>query len=138
MNTLFRKSRLKASVAGVSIVTLVMATFALSSFAIAEDQYATAAELKLMQGFPPPPDKQITKATALQTPSFNRWSYRVNNQSFQQALYDKIWSKIGTDGETYVLLDNNATLVAGGSLNTTPYNLARFAMMMIHDGKFNI
>jgi len=62
---------------------------------------------------------------------------RVNNQSFQQALYDKIWSKIGTEGETYVLLDNNATLVAGGGLNATPYNLARFAIMMIHDGKFN-
>ena len=38
--------------------------------------YSTAAELKLMQGFPPPPDKQVTKATALQTPPFNRWSYQ--------------------------------------------------------------
>ena len=36
-----------------------------------------------------------------------------------------------------MLLDNNATLVAGGGLNATPYNLARFAIMMIHDGKFN-
>ncbi len=62
---------------------------------------------------------------------------RVNNQSFQEALYEKVWSKIGTEGETYVLLDNNATLVAGGGLNATPYNLARFAMMMLHSGKFN-
>ncbi len=62
---------------------------------------------------------------------------RVNNQSFEEALYEKIWSKIGTEGETYVLLDNNATLVAGGGLNATPYNLARFAMMMLNDGKFN-
>jgi hypothetical protein len=62
---------------------------------------------------------------------------RVNNQSFQQALYEKIWSKIGTEGETYVLLDNNATLVAGGGLNATPYNLSRFAMMMLNNGKFN-
>ncbi len=62
---------------------------------------------------------------------------RVNNQSFQDALYEKVWSKIGTEGETYVLLDNNATLVAGGGLNATPYNLARFAMMMLNNGKFN-
>ncbi len=64
-------------------------------------------------------------------------SNRVNNQSFQQTLYEKIWSKIGTEGETYVLLDTNATLVAGGGLNATPYNLARFAMMMKNGGKFN-
>lgn len=62
---------------------------------------------------------------------------RVNGKSFQEDLYEKIWSKIGTEGETYVLLDNNATLVAGGGLNATPYNLARFAMMMKNDGKFN-
>jgi len=62
---------------------------------------------------------------------------RVNNQSFQEALYDKVWSKIGTEGETYVLLDTNATLVAGGGLNATPYNLARFAMMMKNNGQFN-
>jgi len=64
-------------------------------------------------------------------------SNRVNNQSFQEALYEKVWSKIGTEGETYVLLDNNATLVAGGGLNATPYNLARFAMMMKNGGRFN-
>jgi len=62
---------------------------------------------------------------------------RVNNQSFQEALYEKVWSKIGTEGETYVLLDTNATLVAGGGLNATPYNLSRFAMMMLNGGKFN-
>jgi CubicO group peptidase (beta-lactamase class C family) len=62
---------------------------------------------------------------------------RVNGQSFQDALYEKLWSKLGTEGETYVLLDKNATLVAGGGLNATPYNLARFAIMMINDGRFN-
>jgi len=62
---------------------------------------------------------------------------RVNNQSFQDAMYEQLWSKLGTDGETYVLLDQNATLVAGGGLNASAYNLARFAMMMINDGKFD-
>lgn len=61
---------------------------------------------------------------------------RVNNQSFQEAMYRQLWSKLGTEGSTYILLDGNATLVAGGGLNATPYNLARFATMMINNGKF--
>ena len=62
---------------------------------------------------------------------------RVSGKSFQEAMHDQLWSKLGTDGETYVLLDKNATLVAGGGLNATPMNLARFAIMMINDGKFD-
>jgi CubicO group peptidase (beta-lactamase class C family) len=62
---------------------------------------------------------------------------RVTGTSFRENMYQKLWSKLGTDGETYVLLDKNATLFAGGGLNTPPYDLARFAMMMLNDGKFN-
>ena len=60
---------------------------------------------------------------------------RVTGKSFQDSMYDKLWSKLGTDGETYVLLDKDATLFAGGGLNATPNDLARFGMMMINDGK---
>ncbi len=59
---------------------------------------------------------------------------RATGRSFQDELAD-LWSKIGADGETYVLLDKNGTLFAGGGLNATPRNLARFAMMMLNDGK---
>ncbi|MFA9396377.1 MAG: serine hydrolase domain-containing protein [Halodesulfovibrio sp.] len=62
---------------------------------------------------------------------------RVNEQPFQDIMYDKLWSKLGTEGETYVLLDKNGTLVVGGGLNATPNNLARFAIMMINGGKFD-
>jgi CubicO group peptidase (beta-lactamase class C family) len=82
-------------------------------------------------------DGEIFHYQTPKTDVVNWVTNRVNNQSFQEALYEKIWSKIGTEGETYVLLDNNATLVAGGGLNATPYNLARFAMMMLNGGKFN-
>lgn len=34
-------------------------------------------------------------------------------------------------------MDNNATLVAGGGLNATPSDLARFAIMMINGGRYN-
>ena len=60
---------------------------------------------------------------------------RITGKSFQEDFYDRLWSKLGTDGETYVLLDKNTTLFAGGGLNATPYDLARFAKMMINDGK---
>ena len=62
---------------------------------------------------------------------------RVNDQSFQDTMHEQLWSKLGTEGETYVLLDRNATVVAGGGLNATPYNLARFATMMINGGRFD-
>jgi len=82
-------------------------------------------------------DGEIFHYQTPKTDVVNWVTNRVNNESFQEALYEKVWSKIGTEGETYVLLDNNATLVAGGGLNATPYNLARFAMMMKNGGYFN-
>jgi len=82
-------------------------------------------------------DGQIFHYQTPKTDVVNWVTNRVNNETFQEALYDKVWSKIGTEGETYVLLDNNATLVAGGGLNATPNNLARFAMMMKNNGYFN-
>ena len=60
---------------------------------------------------------------------------RATNSSFQDDLSSKLWSKLGTDGDTYVLLDKNGNLFAGGGLNATPNDLARFAMMMLNDGK---
>ncbi len=82
-------------------------------------------------------DGEIFHYQTPKTDVVNWVTNRANNESFQQTLYKKVWSKIGTEGETYVLLDNNATLVAGGGLNATPNNLARFAMMMVNNGKFN-
>ena len=41
----------------------------------AQDEFASAAELQLMEGFPPPADKRVDRSNALMTPPFNRWSY---------------------------------------------------------------
>lgn len=60
---------------------------------------------------------------------------KVTNQSFQTYLAEKVWSKIGTDGNDYVLLDPAGTLIAGGGLNATPKDLTRFSLMMLNDGK---
>ncbi|MFV1977308.1 MAG: serine hydrolase, partial [Candidatus Scalindua sp.] len=62
---------------------------------------------------------------------------RATGKSFQDYLYEKLWSKLGTDGDAYVLLDTQGTLFAGGGLNATSNDLARFAMMMLNNGRFN-
>lgn len=59
---------------------------------------------------------------------------RATGQSFQDQL-TQLMAGIGAKGETYVLLDRNGTLFAGGGLNATPRNLARFAVMMLNDGE---
>ncbi len=59
---------------------------------------------------------------------------RATGKSFQDQLSDVLWSPLGTEGETYVLLDRFGTLVAGGGLNAGPRDLARFAMMLLNNG----
>ncbi|MFM9034989.1 MAG: serine hydrolase domain-containing protein [Mycobacterium sp.] len=59
---------------------------------------------------------------------------RATGRSFQDQMSQVLWSPLGTDGETYVLLDRCGTLVAGGGLNATPHDLTRFAMMLLNDG----
>ncbi|MEM6571323.1 MAG: serine hydrolase [Planctomycetota bacterium] len=61
---------------------------------------------------------------------------RATGQSFQDDMYLRLWSKLGTDGETYVLLDSTGTLFAGGGLNATPMDLARFGAMMTNEGMY--
>lgn len=41
-----------------------------------DNPYATHHELGLMQGFPPPPEKMVTRDTALFGVPQNRWSYQ--------------------------------------------------------------
>ncbi len=60
---------------------------------------------------------------------------RATGTSFQDQMSQVLWSKLGTEGETYVLLDRCGTLVAGGGLNAAPRDLARFAMMLLNDGR---
>ena len=40
-----------------------------------DDPYASAHELGLMEGFPPPPEKRVDRSNALMQAPYNRWSY---------------------------------------------------------------
>lgn len=59
---------------------------------------------------------------------------RATGESFQDQMSDVLWVPLGTESETYVLLDRCGTLVAGGGLNAAPRDLARFAMMLLNGG----
>jgi CubicO group peptidase (beta-lactamase class C family) len=74
---------------------------------------------------------------AYQTPKTDvvNWvTNRVTGRSFQESMSDVLWRELGTEAETYVLLDPVGTLVAGGGLNAAPRDLARFALMLLNDG----
>lgn len=59
---------------------------------------------------------------------------RATGKSFQDLMSEVLWLPLGTEAETYVLLDRRGTLVAGGGLNANPRDLARFAMMLLNNG----
>jgi CubicO group peptidase (beta-lactamase class C family) len=83
------------------------------------------------------PDLEHGERFVYQTPKTDvvNWATnRATGTSFQQNMHDVLWSRLGTEAETYVLLDRNGTLVAGGGLNAAPRDLARFAMMLLNDG----
>ena len=40
-----------------------------------DDRYASAHELGIMEGFPPPPGKRVDRSNALMAAPFNRWAY---------------------------------------------------------------
>lgn len=89
---------------------------------------------------PKDPSREHGEVFHYQTPKTDvvNWvTNRATGLSFQDNMTDVLWSKLGTQGETYVLLDRNGTLVAGGGLNACPRDLARFGMMLISDGAFN-
>ncbi|WP_281612888.1 serine hydrolase [Flammeovirga sp. SubArs3] len=72
-----------------------------------------------------------------QTPKtdvINWLTNRATKEDFQKGLY-RIWNTIGAEDETYVILDKNGALFAGGGLNASPSDLARFSMMMLNEGK---
>ncbi len=75
---------------------------------------------------------------AYQTPKTDvvNWvTNRATGMSFQDLMAKAVWAPVGAEGETYVLLDGNGTLVAGGGLNAGPRDLARFAKMMLSGGR---
>lgn len=59
---------------------------------------------------------------------------RVTGLDFITLMKTRLWDRIGATGEANVMLDPDGTLFAGGGLNATARDMARFAAMILNDG----
>lgn len=78
------------------------------------------------------------KVFEYQTPQADilNWAVsRLFNQNFVALLKSRLWSRLGMTGEAYVLLDAAGNLFAGGGLNATAEDMARFASAMLRNGR---
>jgi len=62
---------------------------------------------------------------------------RATGRPVGDLLSERIWQKLGAEEDAYVLVDSVGTEFAGGGLNATLRDLARFGEMMRLDGRFN-
>lgn len=61
---------------------------------------------------------------------------RVTGQSLAGQLSQRIWSQLGAEQDACITLDTLGTEFAGGGLNTTLRDLARFGEMLRQDGRW--
>lgn len=62
---------------------------------------------------------------------------RIANKPLEVVLGDEIWSKLGTSGEAYTVIDPKSKMVSTGGLNMTARDVARFGQMIANGGKYN-
>nr|WP_239482066.1 serine hydrolase [Pseudomonas insulae] len=62
---------------------------------------------------------------------------RVTGQSIMANLQERIWSKLGAEQDAYMAVDESGTGFAGGGLNLSLRDMARFGEMLRLDGRFN-
>ena len=60
---------------------------------------------------------------------------RITGLSLAENLSRRIWSRLGMEHDAYITVDTAGTEFAGGGLNTTLRDLARFGEMMRNDGQ---
>jgi CubicO group peptidase (beta-lactamase class C family) len=62
---------------------------------------------------------------------------RVSGQPVDQVLEERIWRRIGAEGDAYFALDSRGTPLAAGGFNATLRDMARFGEMMRLGGRWN-
>jgi CubicO group peptidase (beta-lactamase class C family) len=62
---------------------------------------------------------------------------RVTGKTVGELLRERLWSTLGVDEDAYFTVDPTGSEFAGGGLNATLRDLARFGEMMRLDGHFN-
>jgi CubicO group peptidase (beta-lactamase class C family) len=62
---------------------------------------------------------------------------KATGKHFADLISERIWSKLGTEHDAYVLLDRHGTEWAGAGMNASLRDLARFGEMMRLEGRYN-
>lgn len=61
---------------------------------------------------------------------------RITQQTAQQVLQDRIWSKLGAEQDAYIQVDAAGNAIGAGGLNTGLRDLARFGEMIRLNGRW--
>lgn len=62
---------------------------------------------------------------------------RVSGKSITALLQERIWQRLGVERDGYFWLDPGTTEMAGGGLNITARDAARFGQMILQKGRYN-
>lgn len=62
---------------------------------------------------------------------------RVSGQSLQTMLSERIWQPLGVERDGYFWLDRAGNAMAGGGLNVSARDAARFGQMLLQGGRYN-
>lgn len=62
---------------------------------------------------------------------------KATGKHLAELISERIWSKLGTEHDAYLLLDRHGTEWAGAGMNASLRDLARFGEMMRLEGRFN-
>ena len=82
------------------------------------------------------PHGQSFVYNAPQTDVMNWVVARVTKRSLMENLNEEIWSKLGTEGDAYYLLDGAGAPWATGGMSICARDMARFGQMMLNGGHF--
>ena len=62
---------------------------------------------------------------------------RATGTSFADLLEQRIWGKLGAEQDAYIVVDQVGTQFAGGGMNASLRDMARFGETMRNNGRFN-
>ena len=62
---------------------------------------------------------------------------RVTRRSLSELLHERLWSRLGVEDDAYFTVDQTGVEFAGGGLNLTLRDMARFGEMMRLGGRFD-
>jgi len=63
--------------------------------------------------------------------------HRVTGKTVSEVLSERVWSRLGAERDGFIAVDAGGNEFAGGGLNVTTRDLARFGEMMRLGGRFN-